>query len=71
MRVKSVAWETISGEGEDDTMPLTALQSITMLVKIISLCALLAELVIMIWEVSLWRSAAKMQLKDAKKLSEE
>lgn len=42
-----------------------------MLIKIISLLALITELVVMIWEVSLWRSAAKMGLKDSKKLSEE
>lgn len=69
--MKSIAWETLSGEGEDDTMPLTALQSVAMLVKIISLCALLTELVIMIWEVKLWRDAAKLGMKDGKKLTEE
>jgi len=42
-----------------------------MLIKIISLCALLTELVVMIWEVSLWRSAAKDQMAGSKKDTEE
>jgi hypothetical protein len=42
-----------------------------MLLKIGSLLALLAELVLMIWEVSLNRRYAKLGFPDSKKLTEE
>lgn len=42
-----------------------------MIIKIISCLVLLTELVVMLWEVSLWKAAAKNGLADSKKLTEE
>jgi len=49
----------------------TGLQSAAMLLKVCSLMALLAELILMIWEVSLNRKYAKLGFANSKKLSEE
>lgn len=54
-----------------ETENKSALQSAAMLLKVCSLLALLAELILMIWEVSLNRRYAKLGFANSKKLSEE
>jgi len=54
-----------------ETDEKTALQSLAMLLKVCSLLALLAELILMIWEISLNRKYSKLGFANSKKLGEE